>query len=325
MLDLYALEVFLMAAETENFSEAGRRLNVSQPTVSTTMRALETRLGVELFDRSGRHIALTEAGRTLVPMARELVSRSIQIEETMASLQGEIIGLLRIGCTSTVGKYVVPKLMARLREAHPQVQVDCAVTVRSLALQMLIDGGVHVVLASLREPYKDIEYRPFLTDRIILVVPPDHRWARVDSPIEPADLTTENFILREESSGTRVAIEDGLAWHDLSLDHLNIAMFLGNSEAISLAVQEGIGVAFISTMVAAEAIRSGSLVRVEVDGLDLSTTLYMARHTGRPATRAQTAFWDLAFAPENEYIRQLPSLEPESSHPMQNNPDVATI
>jgi DNA-binding transcriptional LysR family regulator len=71
MLDLYELQVFLAAAETENFSEAGRRLQLSQPAVSMQIRSLETHLGMDLFHRAGRHIALTEAGQALVPLARE--------------------------------------------------------------------------------------------------------------------------------------------------------------------------------------------------------------------------------------------------------------
>src|SRR5574341_999847 len=280
MLNVHELQVFLAAAETENFSEAGRRLNISQPAVSMQIRALETRMGMELFRRSGRHIALTEAVRAL----------------------------LRLVCFPTAVEYVLTRLLAGLRELYPGVEVVCHVTVRDNALQMLREGEVHIALSSLREPYKDIEYRPFLTDHIVLIVPPDHPWAHTRHPIQPEDLETQNFILREESSGTLQAIKEALAWHEMSLEHLNTVMVLGNSEAIRMAVQEGIGVSFVSIMVAAEAARNGTLHIVEVDGLNINTTLYMARHTGRPATRAQSAFWDFAFAPQNEYIRQRPSL-----------------
>lgn len=306
MLDIYNLQVFLTAAETENFSEAGRRLNLSQPSVSTHIRSLEQYLDVELFERAGRHIGLTEAGQALVPLAQSLVSHAIQVEEAVASLHGEVMGMLKVGCSTTVGKYVLPKLMARLCEEHPQVQATCHVTSRNRALEMLLEGQVHVAVTSLREPHKDLDYRPFLTDRIVLVVPPNHPWALNGRTIRPEDLLTEKFILREESSGTRASLKDGLAWHDLGLDDLNTVMTLGNSEAICMAVQERIGVAFVSCMVAAEAIRMGALVAVDVAGLDMHKTVFMAYHTGRPATRAQSAFWELAFASDTEPVRRLP-------------------
>jgi DNA-binding transcriptional LysR family regulator len=85
-------------------------------------------------------------------------------------------------------------------------------------------------------------------------------------------------------------------------------MTLGSAEAIRMAVQEGIGIAFVSAMVALEAVVAGKVAVVEVKGLDLEKTLYMARDTDRPATRAQTAFWDWAFDPANEHIRRRPTL-----------------
>ncbi len=306
MLNIHELRIFLMAAETENFSEAGRRLNISQPAVSMQIRSLETTLGVRLFHRSGRHIALTEAGEALAPMARDLVGRAVQIAEAMASMQGQVVGLLKLGWSTTGGKYLLPKLIAGLRDRHPQVQVVCHVTSRDLTIQMLLDGEVHVGMTSLREPYKDIEYHPFLTDRIVLIVPPRHHWALGGGVIGPADLLGENFILCEEGSGTRAAIREALAWHGLSLDDLKTVMVLGNSEASRMAVQEGIGVAFVSAMVVADDIRNGALVPIRVEGLDLKQTLYLARNVSRPATSAQAAFWEFAFAPENQWLRDLP-------------------
>jgi DNA-binding transcriptional LysR family regulator len=306
MLDIHELQIFLVAAETENFSEAGRRLNISQPAVSMQIRSLETRLNIELFHRSGRHIALTEAGYALMPMARDLVNRSIQVEESMASMQGEVTGLLKLGCSTTSGKYVLPKLIAGLRGYHPQVQVVCDVGSRGEAMRMLLGGEVQIAITSLCEPHKDIEYRPFLTDRIVLITPPDHPWIQSGGVIHPDDLLDEDFILREEDSGTILAIKEALAWHDLSVDRLNVVMVLCTSEAIRMAVQERIGVSFVSKVVAAEAVEAGLLAVVDVKGLTLGQTLYMARHTGRPATRAQTAFWEYAFGPETEEMRQFP-------------------
>jgi DNA-binding transcriptional LysR family regulator len=307
MLNIHELEVFLAAAETENFSQAGRKLNISQPAVSMQIRALEDRLSMDLFHRSGRHIALTEAGRALVPMARNLLERAIQIEEAMASLRGEIVGQLRLGCSTTAGKHVLPRLLSGLREKHPRIDVACHTVPHSVALQMLQEGEIHAAFTGLGEPHKDVEYRPFLTDPVVLIAPPDHPWARSDEAIKLDDLLAEkNFILHKEESGTYQALKEGLAWHDLSPDHLNTGMVLGDSEVIRMAVQEGIGVAFVSMTVVAEAVQAGMLAVVRVEGLELSKTLYLARHTNHPVSCAQSAFWEFAFAPENKMIRQIP-------------------
>jgi DNA-binding transcriptional LysR family regulator len=308
MLNPRELQIFLAAAETENFSEAARRLNISQPAISMQIRSLEEKLNLPLFTRTGRQVSLTDSGRVLVPMARDVIDHTIRLEEAMASLQGDVVGILKLGCSTAAGKYVVPRLMAGFHTRYPKVGLVCDVTGRREALQSLRDGDVLLAMTSLREPYKGIEYRPFLTDRIVLIVPPDHPWAALDRPLKPKELLSGQFILRESMSGTRSAVAEGLSWHDMSLDDLERVMVLGNSEAICAAVQEKIGVAFVSTSVACEAAKVGTVVPVSVEDMELTTTLYLARDTDRPATRSQAAFWEFAFAPENDHIRNRPSL-----------------
>ena len=300
MLNPVELNVFVMAAETENFSEAARRLGVTQPTVSVQIRSLEDRLGIALFDRTGRHVLLTDGGRALVPLARDLLQRCVGIEDTMVSLQGEIVGLLQIGCTTASGKYVLPRILGELRKAHPRVEVQVRITTRHDALQLLRSGDVQVAVTSLQEPAKDLDYRRFATDHVVLIAPPDHRWAHVR--IRPADLVEGEFISREPGSGTVAAVREALAVHDLGFDDLPQIMELGNSEAIRIAVAEGIGVAFVSAMVATEAGRNEVAI-VDIEGFHPERTLYMVRDSSRSATRAQAAFWDYAFSDETAALR----------------------
>ncbi|GBD85531.1 HTH-type transcriptional activator CmpR [bacterium BMS3Abin02] len=312
MLNPRELQIFLAAAETENFSEAARRLSISQPAISMQIRSLEEKLKVPLFTRTGRQVTLTDPGRVLIPMARDVIDHTIHLEEAMASLQGEVVGVLKLGCSTAAGKYVIPKLMAGFHKRFPRVGLICDVTGRHMALEKLREGDVQLALTSLREPYKGIEYRPFLTDRIVLIVPPDHPWAALDRPLKPKELLAGQFILRESQSGTRGAVVEGLSWHDMTIDDLEKVMVLGNSEAICGAVQERIGVAFVSMSVACEASKAGTVVPIQIENMDLTTTLFMARDTDRPATRAQAAYWEFAFSPENEHIRRQPSLPPDT-------------
>lgn len=309
MLDIYEMEVFLAAAETGSFSEAGRRLQLSQPAVSMQIRSLERRLGVDLFHRSGRHIDLTEIGQALVPMARDLVSHAAQVRENVAAMQGAVVGVLRIACSTTAGKYVLPKLIGGFIERFPAVQVDCQVVGRDSALQMVIQGEAQVAISSLREPSRDLEYRQFITDPVVLIAPPGHPWAAQGS-IETADLPAGRFIRREIDSGTQQTVIEALAEHDLSPNDLPTVMILGNSEAIYMAVAEGIGVAFVSYRAAAEGIAAGRVVEIPVRGLNMTQQLYMVRHTVRHASAVQSAFWDYVYAPENR-----PLLTQHSSRP----------
>ena len=303
MLNPTELNVFTMAAETENFSEAARRLGVTQPTVSMHIRSLEERLGLDLFERSGRNVVLNEAGQELVPLARDILQRCVRIEETMVSLQGEVIGRLRIGCTTASGKYLLPHILGGLRALHPRIEVICKVTDRRDALHLLRIGDVQVTVTSLKEPAKDLDFRVFGTDRIVLITPPAHPWAHLGRPLRTTELLEGEFISRENGSGTVAAVRDALAPRDIGIEDLPRIMEFGNSEAIRMAVAEGIGVAFVSALVAAEA-SAEQISIVEVDGIRAERTLYMARDTSRPATRAQDAFWDYAFSDETAEIRK---------------------
>jgi DNA-binding transcriptional LysR family regulator len=171
MLDIYELQIFLAAAETENFSQAARQLNLTQPAVSMQIQALEKKLDVALFHRVGRTLVLTEQGKALIPLARDMVNRAIRIEEEIESLKGEVTGHLKIGCSTTTGKYFLPHLAARFRRRHPRVQMTIFNYSRDRALNELCDGTVQLAVASVQPSCRDAEYRHFLTDHVILIVP----------------------------------------------------------------------------------------------------------------------------------------------------------
>jgi len=304
MLNVYELYVFLVAAETQNFSEAARQLHLSQPAVSQQIQSLERHLGVQLFQRAGRNISLTEAGQVLVPLAREMTYLSKRIEETMRSLEGKVIGRLRIGCSTTAGKYILPHLVARFRECYPEVQVTVEVSSQRAVIQKLAEGQVHLCITSTRVPHKDLLYRDFFTDHIVLIVPRSHPWA-ARGRIQSKELLSANFIMREEISGTRQVMLEGLEKHGISLDQINVVMELGNAEAIEMAVEEGIGIAFVSRLAAQRGLELGRIKEVEVEGLDLCRPLYMACHARRSGTAAQLKFWEFVHEPENQMLLNL--------------------
>jgi DNA-binding transcriptional LysR family regulator len=301
MLDAHQLNVFLAAAETLNFTRAARQLNMTQPSVSQHIQELERHFGTPLFDRSGRRVSLTDAGTALLPLARELVTLSIRIDERMESLKGEVFGHLMVGCTTTPGRYILPGLLATFLQRHPKVEATCHVSSRQRAVELLCAGQLHLTLAGARDFSRDVEFQRFMSDPVLLIAPLDHPWA-LRSSIEAQELLQADFILREEGSGTRATVAEGLAGLGLSLDRLRVVLTLGSSEAIALAVQEGIGVAFASLTVV-ERLVPGRVASVQIMGLDLAQDIYVGRNPRRPATAAQAAFWDFIVDPHNLALR----------------------
>lgn len=309
--NLNDLAIFLVACETKNFSQAGRQLHLSQPAISQTINNLEKHFGTKLFLRQGRSVDLTEIGQALRPMVMELVSAARRMEETVSSLQGEVVGEFEIGCSTASGKYLLPNLIARYRRMYPLVRINVLVTSRDSVIKKLVSGEVAMGVSSRRIDHRDLDYKDFFLDEVILIAPADHRWAGYRR-VYPDDLLDEPMVLREESSGTIEILKTGLLEHDISFDMLNVTMGLGNAEAIEMAVEEGIGVAFISRLAAARGIELGRIVEVEVEGMKLFRKIYLARNQRFPTTRAQSEFWDFVHQPEVEMTNQIadPVLNP---------------
>lgn len=303
MLDAHQLNVFLTAARLLNFTAAARQLHMTQPSVSQHIQALEQHFDTKLFVRSGRHLRLSDAGEELLPMAQEMVSISQSIDNKMKSLQGDVYGRLTVGCSTTVGKYVLPLLLAGFMQKFPKVETSCYVTPRKIAMQMLADGDVHVALASGRVLSHELEFSRFITDRVSLIAPLNHPWARREY-IEPEELLDANFIWREEGSGTRCVAEEKLRQHGIIFEQFKTILTLGNSEAIALAVQEGIGVGFVSQIIISRLVE-GTVAPVKVRGLNIEQEIYIGRDANRLGTPAQTAFWKFVTDPHNPVLNRL--------------------
>jgi len=290
MIDLNAIHIFLTVVEHNSFSEAGRKLNLSQPAVSQTIHNLERQFGVELFVRKGHSVHLTEAGQLLQGMGQELLTNANRLEEMMNSIQGSVIGEMTVGCSTTSGKYLLPGLIARFRQRFPQLRINVLVSSRDSVIKKLMSDDLPLGVSSKVIEHSELEYQEFYTDNVILIVPANHCWARFRH-IYPDDLLEEPIILREEVAGTREVLMEGLRQHDILPDMLNVAMTLGNAEAIEMAVEEGLGIAFVSRLAASRGLELGRVVEVEVEGMQLQRKIYLARNRSFPPTRAQAEFW----------------------------------
>jgi DNA-binding transcriptional LysR family regulator len=305
MIDLTKLNSFLHAAENMSFSEAAKHLHLTQPTISHHIKALERGLGVELFNRSGSNLKLTEAGRLLMPRARKLIRQSIETEEVMASLQHKIVGHLRIACITTAGKYILPLLAARYCERYPGIRVSILTCTPEHVVPQLLDEEVNLgVVSSYEVCGNGLECQPFFTDFATLIVSADHPWSSRQY-IEPEELLDELLIIREPTSGTRRVMLTELTKHDITLDDLNIYLEMGNAEAIVRTVAAGFGVSIVSTLATACPLERKRVVQVPVTGLELRRTIYMIRRNLDGPNRAQEAFWSFVHDPANADLLRL--------------------
>lgn len=291
MLDLMRLQTFVYAAENLSFSVAAQNMQLSQPTISHHIKALEESLGVELFDRSAGTLRLTEAGRLLLPQARRLMRQSYEVEQMMASVREQIVGHIRIACSTTAGKYVLPQFAARFRLRHPGVRVSIMSCTSANVLPKLLESEANIGVVSYDVCGRSgLECQVFFEDHIVLIVPANHRWAGRAS-IDPSELLEEPFLMRESTSGTRRVLLAELGKHDIALDDMNVFMELGNAEAIVRTVEAGFGVSFVSRLSGVWALERKSVIEVPVAGFDLRRQVYMVQRTIRDANRGAEAFW----------------------------------
>lgn len=292
-IEISQLRVFLAAAEEKNFSAAAKRLHLSQSAVSQNIQALEKAYGVELFVRRGRSVDLSEEGESIVPTAREVINAARLLEDSLQNVNNEVGGELIIGCSTSAGKYLMPTLLSSFQRKYPAVLPRVKVLGRGHVYEKLLNETMPIGISSKLLDHRDLESVPLFEDRVILIAHPDHPWAEFGRAL-PSDLIDQPIIVREDTSGTCEVVREGLKGFDTTMDMLNIAMELGNAEAIEMAVENGVGIAFVSEMVAARGLAMGRVKRIELEGLDLYRTVYMARNLNRPFTRAQGLFWEFA-------------------------------
>lgn len=307
MIELSKLEAFIYAADNLSFSAAAKHLQLTQPTISHRIKMLENELGVPLFARSGHSLSLTEAGRLLLPRAHKLIHQALETQEIIVSLQDKIMGNLRVACSTTAGKYVLPQLAARFCQRYPGIHVSILACTPHHVIPRLLEGEANLaVVSSYDLCNQGFECQQFFTDHIVLIVPAGHPWASWQQ-IEPADILAETLLMREPTSGTRRVLLTELAKHDITYEDLNVYLELGNAEAIVKTVEAGFGVSFVSTLAASWAVAQGSVVMVSVTGMALKRTIYMIRRSLDTPYRPQEAFWGFVHNPSNADLLSMAS------------------
>jgi DNA-binding transcriptional LysR family regulator len=233
-------------------------------------------------------------------MAERMVAMAMHAQEVMSNLKGEVHGHLQVGCSTTPGKYILPKLLSKFIQHYPKVQATCQVHSRQEALKQLSQGRVHLALASTHEFDKDCEFYKLYEDKIVLIAPLNHPWA-ITGNADLNDLQNERVIFREEDSGTYNVVKQGLENAGMRIEDLQPALTLSNAEAIALAVQEGLGIGFVSEVVVSRLVAE-KVATIHINRLseNLRQDIYIGRNMLQPSTIAQKAFWDFVTSPTNQ-------------------------
>ena len=281
------LEVFLAVARAGSFRRAAERAHLSQPALSQHVGELERGLGARLFDRRGRAVALTEAGRILEDHALRVFAALAGAREAIADLAGGGRGSLVVGASTTPGLYLVPAIMAAFERQHPGVSVDLRIAnsraieeqVRADELDLGVVGGHGI------EPREEC-LAAGMRDELVLIVAPGHAWAR-RGRLPPAALARERLLVREDGSATRQVTERALQHAGVKIGRV---LVLGHTEAIKQAVMAGLGVAFVSIHAVQGELETRRLERVRLRGLEIHRHFHVIHNEARTLTVRARAF-----------------------------------
>ena len=284
-MELSSLKAFIAVSESASFTEASLRLFLTQPAVSKRIAALEEELGCALFDRIGRSITLTEAGRTLLPRARRVLDEVKEMRAAIANLSGEVSGELSLGTSHHIGLHRLPPILRAYSHRYPQVDLnihfyDSEDVCREVA-QGVLELGLITLPSNLEEP---LAQRVVWNDPQQVVVAHDHPLTEQPS-VTIGELVAHPAILPARNTYTRQLIEEAFQPYGVAP---NVRLSSNYLETIKMMVSVGLGWSILPACMV-----ENDIAVVAVEGIRLCRRLGVVTHKQRSLTNAARALLSL--------------------------------
>jgi DNA-binding transcriptional LysR family regulator len=289
--DLRHLQSFCRVAELKNFSKAAEDLFLTQPTVSGHILALENSLGVRLFDRTGREARLTRAGQVLYQYASQTLHLRRDALNALSEFSQGIRGELCLGASTIPGEYILPKLLGEFKREHPHLAVSLKIADTQEIVQGVLRGDVEFGLTGAKIEHPSLQYELFAKDRIVFVSACGvSRATRLKITLN--ELFQKPLILREQGSGTRMAVEKTLKKIGKNLGDFREIAEIGSTASVKAAVRAGLGFAFISQTAVEEELTQGLISEIQVEDLEpILRQIYLVSHRGRTLSPMAVRFF----------------------------------
>lgn len=303
---LRQLQIFLAATEHGSFAQAAQALHLSPPAVSMQMSQLAQSLGVALFEKRGRQVVLTTAGKTMRPYVEQIAQTLREAIEALDALQGLRDGNLRIGIVTTT-RYFAPRLIAQFRAQHPGIALEVNIANREAIIAQLDNNQVDLAIMGRPPTHLPLVSEVFAKHPHGIIAAPTHPLASKHR-LTPKRLASEPFIARELNSGTRHVMEQFFSEHQLTPP---IVQEMSSNESIKQAVMAGMGLAFISLHTVQLEHQTGHLALLDVKGLPVMRDWYVLHRSQKAVSPAMSAFKAFVHDQGPSYMAQwLPGLIP---------------
>ncbi|AZN42087.1 selenium metabolism-associated LysR family transcriptional regulator [Paenibacillus albus] len=272
-LNFHQLHIFYTVAERGSFSAAAQALHMTQPAVTMQIQSLEDYFGTKLLQRSTKRIELTEAGRALMPYAKQSIELIRDTDMQMSKFTKQLKGRLQLGASLTIGEYILPRLLGPFGAEYPHIAISMKVMNTAQIMDEILNHQLNFGLVEAPVNHPDMQMEAVMSDELKLIVGKSHPLAG-SKEVELEDVMTYPFVLREQGSGTRLVMEDVLRAKHIDLSAMKIVMELGSTGAVKSAVEAGLGISFVSSSSVKHEIALGLIQTIPIRDVQFKRQFY---------------------------------------------------
>ncbi|WP_374788890.1 LysR family transcriptional regulator [Brucella oryzae] len=289
-MTLHKLEIFCLVCEFQSVTRAAERMRVAQPVVTAHIRFLEEKLGVRLFERSGRRLVLTAAGRRVHTWANEVITRTRELERELNISGDAEVGTAIVSASMTVASYVLPPLFSTFRQVHATGGISLLVSNPQLVTASVRDGSCDfgVCILDPRHDVDGLNVEKLWTERLVLVAAAGSTLA--GEAVSPEEIAALPFVSSPRNQVRRELEEDALRAHGIV--GRRVVLELGHPEAMKQAVRAHAGVAFVMETSVRDECERGLLRRVTTPGVDLSVPVFLVSRRDKSFSDFQSSLMD---------------------------------
>lgn len=274
-------EVFIEVANQLSFSRASETLFISQPAISKHIKSLEQHYKTNLFERKGNSILLTATGKVLYErlLQAKNIQRQLEFEISTAANRLQAKGQLKLGASTTVALYIIPKVLSEFHQKYPGVKISLLNRNTDTIVQALLNKDIDVGIVEGNKKINAISYQPFMTDEVIAVCAAKSPIAKKTS-ISLQELQQLPVALREQGSGTLAALKSSLQQQGVKLSQLHVGIRLAGTEALKNFLKEDNCLGFLPRRSLLKELRDGELVAIKIEALHIIRDFYFIQRQG---------------------------------------------
>ena len=284
-------EIFIEVATSLSFSKAGEVLFISQPAISKHIKALEAFYKTTLFERKGNAIQLSKGGELLLSRLKEAKKIQNQLEYELSVLKNQLKakGQLKLGASTTVALYIIPKILSAFHQKYPEVKISLLNRNTDTIVKALADHDIDIGIVEGKKKNSDILYEPFATDEVIAVCSTKSPIAKKRS-LTVQEIKNYRVVLREQGSGTLAALKYNLEKNGVKLSELNVNVRLAGTEALKNFLREDNCLGFLPKGSVIKDLENGDLIAVKIENFQIVRNFFFIQRHGTDNTGLNKTF-----------------------------------